>query len=72
MKVDAAKALYWWIICTVPSVESQRHWANKLIGEDGSSAKIFVEGMAMMFCTLSRTPNGSFWLEYKGRKCLLV
>jgi hypothetical protein len=71
-KVDATRALYWWIVCTVPSLESRRHWAQELLGEEESSAKLFVQGMKLMWCTLSRSKDGSFWLEYKDRRCLLA
>jgi hypothetical protein len=70
-KADATSALYWWIICTVPSVESRRHWARELLGELGS-ATLVIQHIRMAWCTLSQSNDGSFWLEYKGRKCLLA
>ena len=70
-KADATRALYWWIVCTVPSVESRRHWAQELLGEHGS-AILVLQHIGIAWCTLSRSTNGSFWLEYKGRKWLLA
>ena len=70
-KADATRALYWWIICTIPSVESRRHWAQELLGEHGS-AILVLQHIGIAWCTLSRSTNGSFWLEYKGRKWLLA
>jgi hypothetical protein len=71
-KADAKMALYWWVICTVPSVKSRRKWAQKLLGDDASIATIFEERMTTMWCTLTLSTDGSFWLEYKGRKFLLA
>jgi hypothetical protein len=71
-KADAKMALYWWVICTVPSVKSRRKWAQKLLGDDASIATLVEEKMTMMWCTLTLGTDGSFWLEYKGRKVLLA
>jgi hypothetical protein len=70
-KLNMTKALYWWIICTIPSMENRRDWAQQILGEEWSA--LLVEGRnRMSWCTLSQSTDGSIWLEYKGRKCLLA
>jgi len=63
----ARDALYWWIICTVPSLPSRRRWANELLGNHESMVLV-VAVYSHAWCTLFRHSNGSFCIEYNGRK----
>lgn len=69
---NARHALLWWIICTVPSVSSRRSWAKELLGEH-MSALLLVVSYSKAWCSmLSQDTNGSFWIEYNGRKFVLA
>ena len=57
----ARLALFWWIICTVPSGESRRSWAGELLGGDHHSVVITYKNK--VWSTLSRDTNGGFWVE---------
>jgi hypothetical protein len=65
---EARNALYWWIICSIQLVESRRHWAKEVLGERRSV--IIVVHPTIMWCTLWIDNSGSFWVGYKGRKCM--
>jgi hypothetical protein len=70
MKQACAKlALYWYIVCTVSSVEWRRRWARTLLG-GRMSALIMYKNKE--WSTLSCDTNGCFWIEYNGRKQLLA
>jgi hypothetical protein len=61
----AREALYWWIICKVPLVNSRRSWANELLGEY-NSVELVVSTYSRAWCTLTRGSTGSFCIKYNG------
>jgi hypothetical protein len=65
----ATNALYWWIICTVPSKQNKINWAKHLLGKHDSSLLVVNQ---QPWCTLSRDREGSIWIEHKGNKYLLA
>ena len=67
---NARDALFWWIICTVPSVHSIRSWANELLG-DRDSVELVVAHLSHGWCTLLRDNTASLCIKYNGRKCVL-
>jgi hypothetical protein len=68
---NARDALYWWIICMVPSVHSRRSWANELLG-DHDSMVLVVALYSRAWCMLLRDSTGFICVEYNGRRCVLV
>jgi hypothetical protein len=68
-KKDSNQALFWWIICNVPSVRARREWARAKL-KDNTYAVLLEE--RRMWCTISRHSNGSFWVEFNGRQMELA
>ena len=66
----AKMALYWWIICTIPTVPSRIKWANEILGEHTSA--VLYTTRSPMWTILSKGHEGSITVEYNGRKCDLV
>jgi hypothetical protein len=67
---SAVRALLWRIICTVPLIRSRRRWAEQLLGEHMSA--LLIVSQSQPWCRLSRDEDGSFWVEYNGRKLVLT
>jgi hypothetical protein len=68
-KNDSYQALCWWIICNVTSVHNRREWAEEKL-KDNASAVLLVGNK--LWCMISRQFNGSFCVEYNGRKIVLA
>jgi hypothetical protein len=66
----AKMALYWWIICTIPTVPSRIKWAKEILGEHTSA--VLYTTRSPMWTILSKGHEGSITVEYNGRKCDLV
>jgi hypothetical protein len=66
----ATLALYWWIICTIPTVRNRGKWAKDMLGEH-TLAVLYTTQSPVWSC-LSREKDGSIWVEYNGRKCALL
>jgi iron uptake system EfeUOB component EfeO/EfeM len=66
----ATLALYWWIICTIPTVRNRRKWAEDMLGEHTSA--VLYTTQSPVWSILSRENNGSIWVEYNGRKCAIL
>ena len=52
------------------SVHSKRQWAEAKL-QDHASTVLVIHG-PRLWCTISKHSNGSIWVEYNGRKMVLV
>jgi hypothetical protein len=66
----ATLALYWWIICTIPTVSNRGKRAKDMLGEHTSA--VLYTTQSPVWSILSREKDGSIWVEYNGRKCALL
>jgi hypothetical protein len=69
----ATRALYWWIICTVPTVGSRRKWGKDMLGEHTSA--VLYTTQSRVWSILSRGDDGSIWwsiMEGSVTSCRIV
>jgi hypothetical protein len=68
-KRDVNHAVQWYIICKMQSAHSIRNWAEKILRGNNTSA---VMVGSRLWCTMYKLQDGSIWVRYKERFCLLI